>query len=65
MEISSSRLTVIIPAYNGIPFLKDAVESILSQIYKNFHLLIINDASTDNTAEYLNSLDDPRIEIIH
>lgn len=59
MEISSSRLTVIIPAYNGMPFLKDAVESILSQTYRNFHLLIINDASTDNTAEY--ELDKPLV----
>lgn len=48
MEISSSRLTVIIPAYNGMPFLKDAVESILSQTSRNFHLLIIMDERRKN-----------------
>lgn len=59
------QLTVIIPVYNGMPFLKEAVESILSQTYPNFSLLIINDGSTDGSTEYFNSLFEPRIKVIH
>jgi hypothetical protein len=48
-----------------MPFLKEAVESILSQTYPKFSLLIINDGSTDGSTEYLNSLSEPRIKVIH
>lgn len=57
------RLTVVIPVFNGMPFLPEAVESILFQTYQDFLLLIIDDGSTDDSLQYLNSLSDPRIEI--
>ena len=57
------KLTVIIPVYNGMPFLKEAVQSILNQTYEDFHLLIIDDGSTDESLEYLKTLTDPRIEV--
>jgi glycosyltransferase involved in cell wall biosynthesis len=57
-------LTVIIPVYNGMPFLQEAVDSILSQSYTDFKILIINDGSNDNSFQYLTSLSDPRIEVI-
>ena len=57
------KLTVIMPVYNGMPFLAEAVDSILSQTYRDFHFLIINDGSTDESLEYLESLTDPRIEV--
>ncbi len=41
------KITVIIPCYNSGRFLLRSVESILSQTYKNFELLIINDGSND------------------
>ncbi len=47
-----------------MPYLKDAVQSILDQTYKDFEFIIINDASTDGTASYLKSLSDKRIKII-
>jgi glycosyltransferase involved in cell wall biosynthesis len=59
-----AHLTVVIPVYNGMPFLQEAVESILSQTYSEFRLLIINDGSTDNSSKYLNSLSDSRIEVL-
>jgi glycosyltransferase involved in cell wall biosynthesis len=60
----SPKLTVIIPVFNGMPFLKEAVESILLQSYKDFDLLVIDDGSTDSRVmEYLNSLSDPRLKI--
>lgn len=57
------KLTVIIPVYNGMPFLKDAIQSILNQTYKDFNLLIIDDGSTDDSPEYLKNLNDSRIEV--
>lgn len=60
-----NTLTVIIPVYNGMPYLKEAVESILRQTYTDFRLLIVDDGSTDASTEYLASLTDPRIEVRH
>lgn len=59
------KITVLIPVYNGMPFVVDAVESVLNQTFQDFELLIINDGSTDGTADFLNSLRDNRIRIIH
>lgn len=47
-----------------MPFLKEAVESILSQTYKNFEFIIVDDASVDNSWDYLKSLRDRRIKLI-
>ena len=51
--------------YNGQPYVKEAVKSILNQSYKNFEFIIVNDASTDGTLKYLKSLKDKRIKIIN
>jgi glycosyltransferase involved in cell wall biosynthesis len=58
-------LTVGIPVFNAMPYLKESVQSILTQSYSNFELLIVNDGSTDGSLEYLQSLRDPRVRIIH
>lgn len=58
-------VTVTIPAYNAMPYLPAAVDSILRQTYTDFKLLIINDGSTDDTKDYLESLNDPRVTVIH
>jgi glycosyltransferase involved in cell wall biosynthesis len=57
---------VILPVYNGAPYLDEAIQSILSQTYSNFEFIIINDGSTDNSLEIINkykSIDD-RIKVI-
>jgi glycosyltransferase involved in cell wall biosynthesis len=59
------KITVSINAYNSMPFLKDAVASILNQSLQDFDFVIVNDGSTDGTSAYLDSLTDPRIRIIH
>lgn len=50
--------------YNGMPYLKSAVESILAQTFKNFDLIIVDDASTDKSLKYLKSLKDKRIILL-
>jgi len=53
------------PVYNGMPFLPEAVDSILNQTLRDFTFLIINDGSTDGSKEYLDRLDDPRLQVVH
>lgn len=50
--------------YNGEKYLKESIESILNQTYTDFEFIIINDASTDNTATILKQYNDKRIIII-
>jgi len=56
------RVTVVLPVYNGSKYLKETIDSVLNQTYKNFDFLIINDASTDNSEEVILSFTDPRIK---
>ena len=46
------KVSVLLPVYNPkIDFLKESIESILSQTYADFELIIINDCSTDTNVE--------------
>jgi glycosyltransferase involved in cell wall biosynthesis len=47
-----------------MPFLRDAVASILGQTYRDFELIISDDFSTDGTAAFLAELTDPRVRVI-
>lgn len=57
-------LTVLMPVYNGEVFLREAIDSVLSQTYSNFVFLIINDGSTDQTESIVLSYDDDRIRYV-
>lgn len=63
----NSKFSVIMPAYNAAKFIKESIESVLSQSYGNWELIVINDASTDNTKEIVNSytLKDKRVKLIN
>ena len=50
--------------YNGMPYLEHSIDSVLSQSLEDFHFVIVDDGSTDVTADYLASLADPRIQIL-
>lgn len=54
-------VSVIMSVYNGSRFLKDSIESILSQTFTDFEFIIWNDGSTDNSEEIIKSYEDPRI----
>lgn len=58
------KVTVLMPVYNAGKFLREAIDSILNQTFKDFEFLIINDGSTDKTAQILQSYHDPRIKIV-
>ncbi len=59
------EVTVLMSVHNGIPFLHEAVESILRQSLGDFTFLIIDDGSTDGSGDYLDRLTDPRVQIVH
>lgn len=59
-------VTVIIPSYNYANFLTESVESVLGQTFSDFELIIVDDGSTDDTAEIVKKyLCDPRIHYIY
>jgi glycosyltransferase involved in cell wall biosynthesis len=57
-------VTVLMPVYNAEDFVHGAVQSILDQTYPNLELLIINDGSTDKSAEIIRSYEDSRIQYV-
>jgi glycosyltransferase involved in cell wall biosynthesis len=54
-------VSVSMPVYNAERYIAEAINSILSQTYQNFELIIVDDGSTDRTREIVESFDDPRI----
>jgi len=57
-------IVVILPVFNGMPYLKQSVQSVLAQSFHNFDFLILDDDSTDGSWEFLSTLDDPRITLM-
>ncbi len=62
--VDAPVISVVMSVYNGERYLRESIESILGQTYRNFEFIIINDGSTDSTREIILSYDDPRICLI-
>lgn len=60
-----TKVSVLMTVYNGMPLLPRAIESLLSQQYNDLELIVVNDASTDTTLEFLNTVADKRLKIIN
>ena len=56
--------SVIIPTYNRAYCISEAVHSILDQTFENYELIIVDDASTDNTFEIIENINDQRIKYL-
>lgn len=54
-------ISAIIPTYNYAPFLKDAITSVLEQSIRDLELIVIDDGSTDDTAEVVETIRDQRL----
>ena len=63
MSVVVPSISILTPVWNGLPYLKECVESVLSQDYQDWEMIIGDNASTDGTTEYLQSLTDPRIKV--
>lgn len=57
-------VSVVMPVYNADKYVVEAIESILSQSYTNFELIVVNDASTDDSAIKILQIDDKRIKFL-
>ena len=60
-----NKISVIIPCYNVEKFIREGLDSIISQTYKNLEIICVNDCSTDNTLNILEeySRADKRIKV--
>jgi hypothetical protein len=61
MTFQSPRVSVVLPVYNGLPYLHAAISSILSQSFEDFELIVIDDGSVDGSASVLDDFNDQRI----
>jgi glycosyltransferase involved in cell wall biosynthesis len=55
------KVSVIVPNYNHAPYLEQRIQSILDQSFRDFEIIILDDASTDNSVEVIAKFSDPRI----
>jgi glycosyltransferase involved in cell wall biosynthesis len=62
--MSRPAVSVIIPVYNRATLVRDAVASILAQRFADFELVVVDDGSTDKSAEVVQAFEDPRIRIV-
>lgn len=67
MTSTDPPVSVLMPVYNGRPYLERAVRSVLDQTFENFEFIIINDGSTDGSREVLErfAANDDRIRLVH
>lgn len=57
-------VSVIMPTYNRAAIIARAIKSVLDQTYSNLELIVVDDASTDNTAQVVSSIADPRVKYL-
>jgi len=58
-------VSVVMPAYNSSRYIAEAIESVLIQNYRNFELIIVDDGSTDKTADIVHSFEADKIRYFH
>lgn len=63
-SVALPRVTVLMPVYNGAPYLAEAIRSILQQTFTDFEFLIIDDGSTDESVAVIQSICDSRIRLV-
>lgn len=59
------KVSIVIPTHNGMPYLKDSVASALQQTYENLEVIVVENASTDDSVEWLKSQTDQRLRVVY
>lgn len=62
--VDYGKVSVIMPNYNSEKYIKQAIESVLSQTYKNWELIIADDCSSDSSCKIVSSIIDDRIVLL-
>jgi teichuronic acid biosynthesis glycosyltransferase TuaG len=67
MSIHSPAISIVMPAYNAAPYITATMQSVFAQTFTDWELLVINDCSTDSTADMIRAYQekDPRIHLIN
>lgn len=63
--MSVPMITILMPAFNARKYIRAAIESVLQQSFTAFELVIVNDGSTDDTKEIVETFTDPRIRLLN
>ena len=58
---NTPKISIVMPTYNQDKYIKEAIDSILNQTFKDFELIIVNDGSTDDTENIIKTYNDKRI----
>lgn len=59
------KVSIVVAVYNGEHYIEECIESLLSQTYQDFEIIVVNDGSTDATAEKLKKFGPEKIFLIH
>lgn len=62
--VGSNTVSVIVPTYNGAASIGDTIQSVLGQTYPHFELIVVDDASPDNSGEVVKAFKDARLRYI-
>lgn len=62
--MTAPLVSICIPTYNRANYITKAIDSALSQTYKNIEVIVVDNASTDNTEEIVSSYSDPRLKYV-
>jgi glycosyltransferase involved in cell wall biosynthesis len=61
----ASAVSVVIPLYNKVRHVGRALDSVLAQTYRDFEVIVVNDGSSDGSADVVGRYSDPRIRLVH
>ena len=61
--MNNPLVSIIVPVYNAIAYLEDCIMSLMKQSYKNLEILLIDDGSTDGSAELCDKLECNRVRV--
>jgi glycosyltransferase involved in cell wall biosynthesis len=65
--VTAALVSIVVPVYNGAAFLQECLASIAAQTYQSWNAVVVNNCSTDGTAELADAFarEDPRFRVVH
>lgn len=64
-DFSGMKVSVVIGIFNGLEHIEETISSVLAQEYDDFEVIIVNDGSAPDVKTLLDSMNDPRIRVLH